>query len=262
MKFNYHTHTFRCNHAETDDEAYVLAAIRRGFTTLGFADHAPYVLPAEWNSWYRMEPEQIEGYVTSLLSLREKYKDRIDIKIGFETELYPDYFDDLLDRIRPYPIDYFILGQHYIPDESRDENYSGREMDISRFDAYIRTLLTAISCGRFSYIAHPDIFCFKGDEEIYRDRVTKLCLAAKEANIPLEINMPGLARPRRYPTERFFRIAGEVGAPVIFGCDAHNPSEISEAPIKEAYAFAERCGVTPVDHLTLRNPFTKETDDE
>lgn len=255
MNFNYHTHTWRCNHAERNDEDYIRAAVEKGFTTLGFADHIPHTV-SDITAWYRMRFDQVEEYVSSLSALREKYKGIIDIKIGFESEIYPSMFHEILTRLRPYPIDYLILGQHYLYDESSEENNSGRETaDVARLDDYINTLLYGISCGSFSYIAHPDIFNFKGDEEIYHDRVTKLCLAAKEKNVPLEINMPGLVRPRHYPTERFFRIAGEVQAPVIFGCDAHKPSGISEAPIAEAEAFAARCGVILADKLVLRDPF-------
>lgn len=45
MLANYHTHTWRCNHAEAGEEDYVLAAIDQGFRILGFADHTPYFFP-------------------------------------------------------------------------------------------------------------------------------------------------------------------------------------------------------------------------
>lgn len=43
MPVNYHTHTFRCGHAENvPDEAYLQRAIEQGFTVLGFSDHTPW----------------------------------------------------------------------------------------------------------------------------------------------------------------------------------------------------------------------------
>ena len=42
MQKNYHTHTFRCNHASMEDErAYIESAIAGGLKVLGFADHVP-----------------------------------------------------------------------------------------------------------------------------------------------------------------------------------------------------------------------------
>ena len=86
MKFCYHTHTARCHHAVGADEEYVKAAVDRGVRVLGFSDHAPMPYPGGYVSYYKMTPDELEGYCSSLLHMREKYKDRIDILIGLETE--------------------------------------------------------------------------------------------------------------------------------------------------------------------------------
>ena len=39
---NYHTHTWRCQHASGTEEDYVRAAVAAGFKVLGFADHTPW----------------------------------------------------------------------------------------------------------------------------------------------------------------------------------------------------------------------------
>ena len=82
--------------------------------------------------------------------------------------------------------------------------------------------------GVFTYVAHPDIVGFVGDEEFYRQEMTRLCIASKEYNIPLEINLHGLRFSRHYPSDRFFEIAGKVGAPVTFGIDAHESRALLE----------------------------------
>ena len=45
-KSNYHTHTYRCNHATGEDKQYVESAINNGYDLLGFTDHVmlPYTL--------------------------------------------------------------------------------------------------------------------------------------------------------------------------------------------------------------------------
>jgi histidinol-phosphatase (PHP family) len=108
MDANYHTHTFRCGHARGSDEQYVKAAIDAGFKILGFSDHAPYPgihIPSD-----RMDMDQLDDYYNSLMMLRDRYKDHIDIKIGFEIEYFPfleDHYRFLLERA-----DYLIVGQH------------------------------------------------------------------------------------------------------------------------------------------------------
>lgn len=254
MKENYHTHTRRCNHAFGNDEDYVKAAISSGIKVLGFSDHAPYRLPEECDSWYRMKPEQTEEYVESLLKLRERYKDKIDIKIGFEAELYPDYFEDLLKTIEGYPVDYLILGQHYNYNEVNAHYCGDPTDDTALLDNYVDTCIRAIRSGRFTYIAHPDIFRYTGSDDIYRERMLRLCAEARGAGVPLELNLLGLRDGRHYPSERLFRIAGEAGAGVILGIDAHSPDEIRSAPEADARRFAGRCGVNIVNTVKLRNP--------
>ncbi len=38
---NYHTHTYRCKHAQGDCQEYVTEALQAGCTTLGFSEHMP-----------------------------------------------------------------------------------------------------------------------------------------------------------------------------------------------------------------------------
>ena len=96
MLANYHTHTFRCKHAKGKDEEYVLRAIEGGLKVLGFSDHAPINFVEGYDGWWRVQPEDAEEYINSLRKLREKYKDKIKIHIGFEMEYFPEYFDKIL----------------------------------------------------------------------------------------------------------------------------------------------------------------------
>ena len=66
MKANYHTHTWRCNHAVGTEEGYVLAAIRAGMEILGFSDHTPYLFPGDYYSNFRMRPEQLPDYARTV----------------------------------------------------------------------------------------------------------------------------------------------------------------------------------------------------
>ena len=43
MKYNYHTHTYLCGHAEGAPEEYVLKAIEGGIKYMGFSEHIPHL---------------------------------------------------------------------------------------------------------------------------------------------------------------------------------------------------------------------------
>ena len=100
MKYNYHTHTSRCFHATGRDEEYVLAAIEAGFDEIGFADHSPWKFDSDFVSDMRMHISELDDYCNSIKSLREKYKDKISIKLGLECEYFKKYLPWLKEKIK------------------------------------------------------------------------------------------------------------------------------------------------------------------
>ena len=100
MLTNYHTHTTRSGHAEGTEEEYILTALRCGFKVLGFSDHTPwaYATPG-FVSRIRMLPSQLDDYVLTLRGLREKYADKLHIRIGLEAEYFPAYLGWLREEM-------------------------------------------------------------------------------------------------------------------------------------------------------------------
>lgn len=223
MTYNYHTHTARCGHATGTEEEYILRAIEGGITHMGFSDHAPYRFPDGFQSHYRIPMEQAQDYFSTLYALHEKYKKQIDLKIGFEMEYYPSHFSAMLDTARSLGCEYLILGQHFSGDERPKGFYvANPTQDISLLREYTNNVLAAMETGVFTYIAHPDIFHFTGDAAVYESAMRNICVAAREHNLPLEINFLGIRSGRHYPREGFWAIAGQEQSPVTFGFDSHD----------------------------------------
>jgi len=248
MDANYHTHTVRCNHAEGTEREYIEQAIARQVKILGFSDHTPQVFDDGYVSSFRMLPDQLEDYVLTLRKLKEEYAGRIELYIGLEAEYYPKYFDRLIRLIRPFHLDYLILGQHFIGNEGDGEPSCPRPTeDESRLERYVKQTSEALESGLFSCFAHPDIFNFTGETKIYRKWYERLCGRAKELGVPLEMNMLGFATGRHYPNKAFFRIAQEVGNDVILGCDAHAPGRVADpTEIGRSMHFLQNCGIHQV----------------
>ena len=81
----------------------------------------------------------------------------------------------------------------------------------------------------------------------------RLCLAAKERNIPLELNLLGLRANRAYPSARFFQIAKDCGSTIVAGIDAHDPNCFFQPETFAPYqTLVEECGLTVTDSITLR----------
>lgn len=254
MIANYHTHTWRCKHAEGEERAYVEQAIAAGTRILGFSDHTPYPFPNGYVSYFRMAPSQAEGYFTTLSDLKREYAGQIEIRIGVEAEYYPEHFQALLELLAQYPCEYLILGQHFTNNEL-DGVYSGRATaDEAVLMQYVSQVLEGLSTGKFTYLAHPDLLNWRGAEEVYRRETTRLCRGVKALGLPLEINLLGLYEGRHYPNGTFWQIAGEVGNTAILGCDAHQPWALNRPDIEEAgRELAAEYGIPLVDTVNLRS---------
>ena len=254
MIANYHTHTHRCNHAVGREEDYVLEALKAGMEVLGWADHTPYLFPGGYYSHFRMRPIQLPGYVQTIQELREKYRGRIEMPLGLETEYYPKHFAELLAFLRDFPIDYMILGQHFIGNEY-DAPYSGlvtQDREVVR--QYCRQSMEAMNTGLFTYFAHPDLIHYRGDRKFYQDTVRPLCAEAKSCGIPLEINLLGAGEGRHYPNRFFWEVAAEEGCTVILGCDAHMPRMLNVPELEQrALALVKELGLPRIDRVELRS---------
>ncbi len=258
QNFNYHTHTALCGHAEGKMENYVRKAIEAGMTTLGFSDHTPNMFGKD-NPRSAMTFEQFEEeYIPTVEMLREKYKDQIDIKIGIESE----YMGDMVEahpRAQEFrkkleeKLDYMILGQHYVFARNEDGSLSqplrNSEKNSARYPIdYALTVVEGIRTGKFAYVAHPDIYLQKRYDvpksekkefmENARVAAELICDAAKEYDIPLEVNLGSLAATKagikkvlpnnemEYPVPEFWKVAEERGCKVLIGVDAHTPKAL------------------------------------
>ncbi|MCR5420706.1 MAG: histidinol-phosphatase [Lachnospiraceae bacterium] len=235
MLANYHTHTVRCKHAVGTEREYIEHAISQGFRILGFSDHVPQPYPNDFTSNIRMSMGQLPEYIEVLLQLREEYKDKIQLLIGFEVEYSIKYFNKLMNILQDYPIDYIIQGQHNVPDEI-DGFYAGSKTgDEKILKSYVDYTIEGMKTGMFSYLAHPDLINYTGDDLTFQKHMQHLIAASIDLNIPLEINMYGFLDKRNYPCNRFFKLASEMGADFIIGCDAHKPDVVRQPENLEGF---------------------------
>ena len=157
MKTNYHTHTTRCMHATGDDEDYVLSAIKGGYRILGFSDHTPWKYRTDYVADMRMLPEELPGYVESLKTLREKYHDRIDIRIGLECEYFPQYIHWLKEQTKKYQLDYIIFGNHHYHTDEKFPYFGHHTDSRDMLELYEESAIEGMESGLFSCLAHPDV---------------------------------------------------------------------------------------------------------
>jgi len=253
LKTNFHTHTFRCQHAQGTDEQYVKAAITGGFDVLGFADHAPWTFRSGYISGCRMPAEQWPDYRHSILALKERYAGQIDVRLGVESEYFPRYHDQLL-RLRDDGCEYFILASHFL-DSEEESPYTGRSCaQDSEVLRYAEETVKGIRTGLYCYIAHPDLYMMSRPEfgKVEMEAADMICQAAREAGMPIEYNLLGLndelrGWSRGYPNQAFWEHVRKWSNDVIIGVDAHEPAALVNAHVwHTAQERLRTLGITPV----------------
>ena len=242
MDFNFHTHTRRCGHATGTEREYIEAAIAVGVKEMGFSDHAPWIAPDLGKEMSYVVPyAKVEDYVNTVKACREEYRDRIAIHLGFEAEYDPV---DPEEMIR-LGAEYLILGQHFYKAPDGTYIYAGFYGYEHLLPSYVDAVIKGIRSGYYTYVAHPDVFNFKSDDiSFYQKEMARLCEAAADADMPLEINFLGIREGRYYPNNAFLAMVKAADAPVTFGFDAHSPSAAADlASVPKAMALVEKYGL-------------------
>ena len=250
MIANYHTHTKRCQHAIGEDKQYIENAIIGGLKILGFSDHCPWIYTNDYVSNTRMLPTQLDEYFTSMDKLKKEYSEDIKIYVGFEAEYIPEQMEAQNKLFEGYPIDYMILGEHFVSAEP--STYMGfPSQDEFYLKSYVDMVIQGMDTGKYSYVAHPDLCNFTGDISIYNKHYTRLCEYLKSKNIPIEVNLLGFLENRHYPNVNFLNIAKNVGNTAIIGCDAHFPERLScISEFERCSNFIKSFGLNIVDTLS------------
>lgn len=230
--FNLHTHTIRCHHAVGRDEQYILAAIDAGMKTIGFSDHIAY--PGVEIPTDRMLNEDMDEYLKTMYDLKEKYKDKIQVLVGFEFEYFEDQKDYLLEMQKK--CDYLIIGQHFRYVDGYNYDYFNNDEDVI---CYAKQIERALELGLTKYIAHPDYFMLgRRKWTLACDEAAKIIVnAAKKYHAVIEINLNGLrygklyyenGKEYAYPRREFFKYVSDSSVKVCFGYDAHHPATLLE----------------------------------
>lgn len=234
--FNYHSHTYRCKHSDAsiNDEEYVILFIEKGFKKICFTDHCPFKETIDYRRNMRMDYSQKDDYYRSIKQLKEKYKDIIEIEVGFEIEYVPG-LDSYLKELKN-ETNKLILGQHFVIDKSGQIKFIGwGNADNDDLVNYATCIEKAMQANLIDILAHPDLFMLgKSKFGNTEEKITHMiCKAAEKYQIPLEINLTwasmvlsNKASKIEYPNKEFWKIASQYNIKTLYGVDAHFREQI------------------------------------
>ncbi|TVX99198.1 histidinol-phosphatase HisJ [Cohnella terricola] len=237
MPIDYHTHNYRCGHAVGTLEEYILSAIDKGMEQIGLSDHMPLLhISHEENPDSAMPMDELPRYVEECLSLKEKYKGRIEVRVGLEGDYIEGCEEKIEKIVNGYPWDYVIGSVHFlgtwdVTDFRQVHRWEGRRI-VDVFEQYFDAIRKAAATGFYDYIGHIDaIKRFSGKPE---EDVTPLedaaLQAVKKHDLAFELNSAGYYAPCKemYPSLSILERANAYGIPVTYGSDAHHPDKVGQ----------------------------------
>ena len=262
---NHHAHsTFSDGKAPPED--FLLRAIERGFTTYGFSDHAPLLIP----NFGIMQGEQLAPYLAEVDRLRATYADRIEVFKSLEVDYVPGVLNVNTPHIAAAGLDYTVGAVHYLetldgypwsfqrpePSFSRgiDEIFGGSARAM--VERYFELVREMVQTHPPDIVAHLDRIKKRNPEGDYWDEradwfeaeVDRTLAVIKRAGCILEVNTRGIykeARTETYPSRWIVERAHALGIPLQVNSDAHEVENI-DGGFDFAYGMLRELGVAEV----------------
>lgn len=250
---DFHTHTTYCDGANSAEEM-LKTAIDKGLKYYGFSSHSHLKYDESWNMSFDAQQE----YVEEVLSLKEKYKDRINVLLGCEYDLLSD--NDLA------PFHYVIGSCHsiikdgaYLSVDHSEEVY----LDIvNRFygkdhyafiSDYYKLMATADEFDKITFFGHFDLInkfnknfrYFNENDTAYTGPMYAALEKLAKSHKPFELNTAAVYR--HSDTEatcsavKWLTTLAELGGDIIINSDAHKAERISYN-FEKAEQLAKKCG--------------------
>jgi len=242
MLTNYHTHHYRCKHAEGTIEDYIIEAIKQGYAEIGISCHIPFdeSFP-EVGTGQRMDFADLPTYFAEIDALKVKYQAQIKVLKSLEAE----YFSQIHDYVAVLAeeTDYLLLAGHFIELDGKYPT-AFNFTKVAELHAYAEQLEIAMATGMFQILAHPDLFmvAYPKWDAVCEEITHKIAQAVLKYDVILEVNANGLRRRNQpYPAREFWDIIAThyPQTKVIVNADCHAPRLLNDEMMHEARRLAK-----------------------
>ncbi len=262
--YDFHTHCNFSSDSVASPEAMILNAISVGLKGICFTDHNDYDYPLENGKiLFKLD---LTSYIPTLVELKERYKDIIDIFIGVEQGLSTTSADMINNYDNDNALDFIIGSSHlvygndpYYP--SFWENISPKEAIRSYFESILDNLKV---CHNFDVYGHLDYvvrYAPNKDSDYnwkeYYDIIDSILCTLINKGKGIEINTSGLTKGLRCanPCTDIVKLYRERGGTIItIGSDAHNPESIASC-FNSAKSMLKEAGFNHYNYFKNRKPF-------
>lgn len=261
MLMDGHTHTELCPHGSGEPvEKMIQRAIQLGMKKYCITEHAP--LPPDFVDIYRgsddgiseasIKMDDLPAYFKLTQELQTKYRNQIEISIGFEVDYlkgFEDFTKQFLDEYGSKTQEN-ILSVHFM--QGFDDNFYCVDDGVENFALgfkdwikdpqvvfkhYYTTVLDSVTAdlGRYTpkRIGHMSLVRKYQDyfnltealDASNRKLVLKILTKLKDQQRELDLNLAGLYKPfcnDFYPGKEILELAKSLDIPLVYGSDAHD----------------------------------------
>lgn len=256
---DYHIHTNLCDGKDTPEDM-VLAAINKGFETLGFSGHSPL-----GSEYWCMSSENFEVYKKEINSLKEKYKDKIEILCGIEQDYYSETstegFDYVIGSVHGIKVSDEMI---YMDDTANalqkgiNKHFGGDALLLA--ERYFELVADIKNKTGATIVGHFDLLLkFEERNPLFDTSNPRYIAAAKRAidtlsaeNVLFEINTGAMSRGYKsvpYPEKQMLEYIRKKGCDIILTSDCHQKDSLGFA-FCDALKLAKECSFERIAYLT------------
>lgn len=262
LKWDGHTHAQFCKHGSPAPlMRYVEQAIAQQFARYTISEHAP--LPARWVAdaslmqELAMSEAELSDYVADACCVKKAVQQQLDVCVGLEVDyLYgsESFTHDLICGALSAPLDDVIMSVHYLPacGGMRCIDYTPAYFQEHIIGAY--GTMEKVVDAYYDQVEWAIVSTASWANQVHRVRLGHVLLIEKfravlpvidpaqtqvrlQRLIPLlqtyrvgiDVNMAGLRKPhcrQMYVPLSFMRQCVAHDIPLVYGSDAHDPTEV------------------------------------
>jgi len=234
-----HVHSYFSSDSTEKPEAIIEAAIEKGFSYVYFTDHHDMDFPTHPSNPSMDFQLDFDSYIEKLLSLKERYYNKIEVRLGVEQGICPETAPRIAALSNKYPFDFVIGSSHLSSLTNGDPYYPEYYTGKSNVDAYREYFMSEAENVRltdgFDVYGHLDyavrycpdssfVYKFEDYQDIFEVLLTRLIETGKG----IEINTSGITKigyphPHIEALKLYKKLGGEI---ITIGSDAHTKENI------------------------------------
>lgn len=269
MFCDYHVHTNYSDDSVYQMEEVIKDAIKMKMEEIAITDHVDYGVKLDWDWGQEIEYRNGEpianvdypAWYKEIVSLKEKYKDQITIRLGMEFGMQVHTIDLFENLFKKYPFDFIILSIHQVEDqEFWTGDYQEGKQEYQYYERYYQELYDVVrKYHDYSVLGHMDLIKRYDDKDGYqafehhKEIISDILKYIIQDHKGIELNTSSI----RYdlddlmPSRDILKLYYELGGRILtIGSDSHKKEHLG-AHIEEMKKELKEIGFT--EFCTFKN---------